>query len=228
MYKVGEYTLQVMKNAGWYNNWLFSFIEPHLGETILEVGAGIGNFTKLLSKKGKVTAIDIDDSYIPKLKKEIGKRASVGFGDIESGRYFFKNQKFDTIICLNVLEHIKNDKGALRNMYDLLSSGGRLVLLVPAHQVLYSKFDKNLGHYRRYDKEMAVKILREAGFKSVSARYLNWWAAIGWFIFLKLTGYKEIPEAEVGIFNYLGKLFLWPEKYITFPFGLSVFAIAKK
>lgn len=228
MDKVGEYTLQVMRLAGWYNNWLFSFIEPHLGERILEVGVGIGNFTKLLSKKGEVTAIDIDRSYISKFKKAMGAKVQMGFGNIETGKYFFKKKKFDTVICLNVLEHIEKDKEALHNMLTLLQSRGKLTLLVPAHRFLYSRFDRNLGHYRRYDKLEVESYLKNVGFKEVKTRYLNWWAVLGWFVFLKLGGWSRMPKREVGIFNFLGRFFLWPEKYITLPLGLSVFAVAEK
>src|SRR4030066_1845318 len=98
MDEVGEYTLQIMRLASWYNNWLFSAVEPYLGKEILEVGAGIGNLTALLSKKGQVTAIDINQSYVSDLKKRL-KRVDIGYGDAEKGRFFFKNRLFDTIIC---------------------------------------------------------------------------------------------------------------------------------
>ncbi len=227
MDEVGEYTLQIMRLAGWYNTWLFSTIEPYLGKEILEVGAGIGNFTALLAEKGKVTATDVNPSYVTDLKSRL-RGVNVGFGDVEKGNFFFKNALFDTIICFNVLEHIKNDQKALKNIYSLLKPSGKLVLLVPAHRILYSSFDRNLGHFRRYDKKEVTDMLRTSGFKTVSGKFLNWWAAIGWLIFLKLTGWQKIPSSEVGIFNSLGKIFLWPEKYVAPPFGLSVLAIAQK
>lgn len=229
MDKIGEYTLQVMRLAGWYNNWLFSYLLPNITGNILEVGCGIGNFTDLLTRCGKVWAIDPNLDYINELKKAKTKGLNVGYGNIEKGEYFFSNtKKFDTIVCLNVLEHVKNDKGALNNMFDLLAPSGKLVLLVPAHNNLYSNFDKNLGHYRRYSTLEVRQILQKLGFKHIDVRYLNWISAIGWFIFLRITGWENIPRKEVGIFNFLGKLFLWPEKYIQLPFGLSVVAISQK
>ena len=228
MDRVGEYTLQIMREAGWYNSWLFSFIEPHLGKDTLEVGSGIGNFTELLLEKTKLVAVDLNKEYISNLKKRYKKRLSVGFGNIEKGEYYFKNKKFDTVVCFNVLEHVQNDEKALKNMFSLLQKGGKLLLLVPARELLFSEFDQKLGHWRRYSKFQIDKLVRKIGFKSISVRYLNWWSAIGWLIFLKFTKRNKMPQKEVKIFDFLGKIFLWPEKYAKMPFGLSVLAVAQK
>lgn len=228
MKKIGEYTLKIMKTAGWYNNWLFSLIKPHLKGEILEIGAGIGNFTELLLKEGNVVAIDINKKYISSLNKKFGNKVSTGLGNIEKGSYFFGKKQFDTLICLNVLEHIKDDKRALKNMYKLTKKGGRLVILAPAHQKLYSAFDKNLGHFRRYSKHELNSKLAEAGYKIAKLKYLNWWAAIGWFLLFKLGKKKHLPTSEVSFFDKVGRLFLFPEKYIEPPFGLSVLATAEK
>lgn len=222
---VGERTLEVMKKAKWYNPWLLSFFAGHLGKEILDVGGGIGNFTKLLGTYGKVTSIDIQKKYYAKVKSS---DKDFGYGDIEKGEYFFNNKLFDSIICLNVLEHIENDERALSNIYRLLKKDGSAIILVPAGKLLYSKYDKLLGHFRRYNcrelKEKAVK----AGFKISEVRYLNWWGGLGWFVFLKVLKKSEFPEKEVGIFDILGKYFLWVEKYIKMPFGLSVLIILEK
>ncbi len=225
---VGEETLKTMKLVGWYNNWLLHIIKPHLGTTILEIGAGIGNFTFDLAKLGSVWAVDINSDYIHKLKRHENKKIHVGFGDIEAGKFFFKNKQFDAIVCLNVLEHINKDKQALKNMHFLLKKGGKLILLVPAHERLYSNFDKELGHFRRYTTISASEKIKDAGFSKVDTRYLNWFAALGWFVFMKLLRKKRIPEGEVKTFDSLGKFLLLPEKFIKLPFGLSVLAVAEK
>jgi SAM-dependent methyltransferase len=228
MYKTGEETLAVMNLAKWYNLWVLSFFKGHLKGNILEIGAGIGNFSSLLAKYGKVTTIDIRKDYVKDLNGRLGKQASVGLGDIETGSYFFKDRKFDALVCLNVLEHIKNDQKALKNMFNLLKKNGHLILLVPAHKKLYSNFDKDLGHYRRYQVEEVKEKMKRAGFGEAKAKYFNWWAALGWFAFIKMPGVKRMPQDKVRIFDGLGRLFLWPEKVISPPFGLSVFAIAKR
>jgi len=224
---VGEQTLEVMEGAEWYNKWLFDLARPYLGKEILEVGAGIGNFTKLLLNEGEVYAIDINESYIKSLNKKLPD-VHAGSGNIETKKYFFKNKKFDTIICFNVLEHIENDIKALTNIQLLLKPKGKFILLVPAHKLLFSKFDQNLGHFRRYTIKEANKKLKNIGFNIIKIRYINWWSAIGWFIFLKLMKRDLIPKFTVFILDKFGRFLLWPEKFVKFPFGLSVLAVSEK
>lgn len=224
---VGEQTLEAMNFAKWYNHWLYEKFKHLSKGDVLDVGTGIGNFTKIIKAK-QVYGIDPNEKYIKGLKKKFKGKVKVGYGDIEKGKYFFKNKKFDLLICLNVLEHIKNDHKALLNMSRLVKKGGSLVMLVPAHKKLMSNADVNLGHFRRYQRSGLTIKLNEAGFQNVNARYLNWWGAVGWYIFVTLTGIDVIPKDKVGVFDKLGKLFLWPEKFINPPFGLSVFAVAKK
>lgn len=225
MHDVGEYTLEVMNKAKWYNLWILQFIGPYLRKSILEVGAGIGNFSKHLSKYGKVTGIDINRSYIKKYT-HLGFR--YGYGNIEKGVFFFKKERFDSVVCLNVLEHIKDDDIALKNIHELLNDDGNLILLVPAHGLLFSKYDSLLGHYRRYSLESLEGKLKKCGFNTIEIRYFNWWGALGWLLYLKILKKDVFPESEVGVFDYFGKIFLFPEKYIKPPFGLSVLAVAKK
>jgi len=167
----GKTTLEIMNEAQWYNRWVFSFISPHLRGEILEVGVGIGNFAIMLAQKGNVTAIDIDKGYLQTLKSHL-KNVEVGYGNVESGKYFFKNKKFDSIVSLNVVEHIKEDKKALKNMNALLKKGGKLVLLVPAYRLLFSNFDRKLGHYRRYSKNEVKDLVESAD--AVRALVLAW------------------------------------------------------
>ncbi len=229
MDKIGVETLLTMENAApWYNDWLFSLISDEISGDILEIGAGIGSFSEKLSKKGSLTVTDINRRYLYNIKEKYGSKIRIGYGDIEKNEYDFNNKKFDTIVCLNVMEHIKNDSKAVINMYYLLKKGGKLILLVPAHMCLFSNFDKKLGHFRRYKKGNVYRLLRDSGFTDIKTRYVNWVAAIGWFVFMKILKAKKMPDKTVGVFNMFGKIFLWPEKLIRPPFGLSVLAISSK
>lgn len=221
----GHETLEIMRKATWYNSWLLRQIAPYLRGDILEVGAGIGNFTKQLEKYGEVIAIDYDCSY-----------RNANFGDIEKGEYFFSpkvgakhhNKKFNAIVCMNVLEHIKNDNQALENMYKLLKKGGKLVLLVPAFNFAFGPMDKALGHYRRYTKKTISDLLVVNKYSLVVSRYLNFLGLLGWFINGRVLGKKLIPEGQLGIFDKLARPFLRFEEFVHSPAGLSVLVVGKK
>lgn len=228
---VGEHTLNVMEKAQDYNKWLTSLMRPFIGQNILEAGAGIGNFSKVLEKYGKLVAIDYNLDYVKKLKMH---KFDAGFGDIEKGKFFFKNlpaqagKKFDTIINLNVLEHIKDDQAVLNNFYDLLEEKGRVILLTPAHQIAFSDIDKNLGHYRRYSKEELESKFLKAGFTIKYSRYLNPLGLLGWFVSGKILRKKQLETGQLSVFNFISKPFLFLEKFMNAPLGLSVFIVAEK
>ena len=220
---IGKSTLEVMSAAKWYNKWLIKFIGKYLTGDILEVGCGSGNFSNLLEKYGNVYGIDIDNIYL----KNSGS-GNIGYGDVEKGKYFFKKSNFESIVCFNVLEHIKNDNVALQNIYKLLGKDGNFISIVPAHDFLYSRFDKSLGHYRRYNLGEYKSKLELAGFKIKEIRYFNWWSFFGWLVFIKLAGKGTVPAAPVKIFDILGRFFIGIEKFIKPPFGLSVLAVVTK
>lgn len=226
MDKIGKKTLEIMKEAKFYNRWLLGMFKPYLGNNILEIGSGIGNFTVQLEKFGEVTATDIDKYYLNKLRKLMPGKS--GFGDIEKGKFFFENKKFNSIICLNVLEHINDDRSALRNMFNLLKKDGYLVLLVPAHQKAYTKIDKNLGHFRRYSVSTLKSKAEEVGFEISKIKYLNMPGIFGWFFNGKILRKGVIPKSQLKIFDKLFVPWLIIEKKIKIPIGLSVLLIAKR
>lgn len=227
MDKVGKNTLEEMGRAVWYNGYIYNYIKKYLAGNILEIGCGIGNFIPYFRKSGTLTSIDIRNDYIKKLRKKY-RDVRFGIGNIEKNTYFFKTQKFDSIVSLNVFEHIKDDSAAIRNTYKLLNDKGYFVILVPAHSILFSKLDTLLGHYRRYSKSTLEKKLIHTGFKTVQIKYFNWWAAIGWLVFVKIFGINKMPGGPVKVFDIFGKYLLHLEKYISPPFGLSVIAVCQK
>lgn len=221
-------TLESMSQAVWYNRWTMQRFSPYLKGEILEVGCGIGNFTNFLTSFGKVWAIDVEVNYIRQTKKLVGIKAKVGFGDIEGKKYFFDQKKFDCIVCLNVLEHIKDDEQALKNMFKLLKRGGELILLVPAHQQLFGVIDKSIRHYRRYEKKELLNAVKRVGFKIIKARKLNFLGAIGWFIAGKLLKEENIDDHKITIFNLIAPPLLFLENFLEPPIGTSILVISQK
>lgn len=224
---VGKKTLEVMEKAENYNLWLFELIRPYLKVDILEIGSGIGNFTVLLSKIGKVYASDIDKFYLKHLSQKF-KDISVGYTNVESGESDYEKKRFNSIVCMNVLEHIKDDIRALKNMFSFLRKDGKLILLVPAHQFAYGELDVHLGHFRRYSKDEITKKLKGIGFRINYISYVNPVGLFGWLLNARILKRKIIPEGQLGIFDKIIIPILKLEKYIKPPFGLSVFVVAQK
>lgn len=221
---LGLQTLESMKGAPWYNRWILDKFVKFLHGDILEVGCGIGNFTSSLTKYGNVWAIDINKEYISKMHL----KANMGFGDIEKGKYFFGKKTFDTIVCLNVLEHIKDDEAALNNLFKLLKEGGKLILLVPSHKFLYGEIDKGIDHFRRYEKDELNKRLQKIGFKIAKSRKLNLFGALGWFVAGKILKQKAVKGGNVKVFSLFAPFLLKLEDLVEPPIGISILLIAQK
>lgn len=219
-------TLIRMSAAKNYNLWILSKIKPFIGKKILEVGCGIGSFTRLLARGGQVTAVDINPRFVRRLKEGIHlKTFKISVLDIEK---LWLKSKFESIVCLNVLEHIENDVEALKNMSLMLRKESTLILLVPSHPILFGSLDEKVGHYRRYElKELTDKINR-AGLIIKYSSHINRLGAIGWFINARIFRKKLLPRWQLKIFDYFSPLFLKMEKYFCLPFGLSLLVIAKK
>lgn len=220
-------TLESMTQAVWYNQWTLKKFAKYLKGDILEVGCGIGNFTKSLLKYGRVFAIDIDKNYIDKIRLSLTK-AQVGVGDIEKEEYFFTSQNFDSIVCLNVLEHIKEDTTSLMNLFKLLKPGGFLILLVPAHPFLYGEIDRSIGHFRRYTKKELLNKMESIGFNIIKERTINFLGAFGWFVAGKILKEARVENKKIKIFNLFAPLFLSIENIVEPPFGTSILIVAQK
>lgn len=225
----GHVTLESMSQAIWFNQWTFEQFRSYLHGSILEIGCGIGNFTDKLTKYNDVYAIDIEKHYIHTVKKQHEQsRLHIGEGNIETGKYFFRKKTFNTQICLNVLEHIRNDTKALRNMHSLLSPGGHLILLVPAHQYLYGEIDHAIGHYRRYSLSSLVTKMQKLGFNIIQSRNINMLGAFGWFISGKILRNPNVDERKIRLYNFIARFTLPIENIIPVPFGTSILIIAQK
>lgn len=224
----GHETLESMSQAIWYNQWTLKKFEPFLRGKILEVGCGIGNFTQTLTNYGEVFAIDIEESYLQQISKTLKNKGKIGFGDIEKGKYFFDGQKFDSIVCLNVLEHIGNDVMAVKNLYQLIKNHGYLILLVPIHPFLYGRIDQAIGHFRRYTKEEIINKLKMSGFNIIKSRKLNFFGAIGWLVAGKILKEEKVEDEKIKIFNFFSPFILPLENLIEPPLGTSILIIAQK
>lgn len=224
--------LEIMASAQNYRNWMFRQIAPYIGQRILEVGCGIGNFTSLLMDRELIVATDVYSPCVDYMKTRLGGSLKVvpkelDISDpaaLELARY-----EFDTVICLNVLEHVEDDLRALSHMQSVLKPGGQLVLLVPAFQFLYGTVDQSLDHYRRYTRKTLLPKMQAAGFQIDRSFYMNVIGMGGWFLNNRVLKRREENADQIEMFDrYIAPVAERIEKIFPPPFGLSLIAIGQK
>jgi SAM-dependent methyltransferase len=171
--------LELFSQAVHWKSYLLSQIAPHLGDEVLEVGAGIGATTGALCKRNHRgwLCLEPDATLAGQLRGALdaGKLPKCCSLKIGTTQDIEPNRQFDSVIYIDVLEHIEDDAGELRRAATLLKPGGRLVVLCPAHQSLYTAFDKAIGHFRRYNKKM----MAAAGPPSLEQVQLNYLDSVG-------------------------------------------------
>ncbi len=216
---------------------LYRFILKRLqGKSILDIGCGAGHFLHLVKEKG-MTPFGLEEN---KELIELSKRLyNEDLGIIQGTAEKLNTLKntYDSIVMIDVLEHIENDREILKNMREHLKDNGRIVILVPAYQLLYGKRDKNIGHFRRYTKSSLTEKIQNSGFKIVEARYWNMLGIVPYFIAEKIlkkefiVGFRGNKKKGVAG-KFLNKtLFAWFNKIenpLSLGFGLSVLVVAEK
>lgn len=172
-----------------YHRFLYETIKPHFGERIWEIGSGYGQYTKMLLDDGyDVLASDIDRellSLLPGLRPSAPpEKYDCRFIDLYSEEEIRNCIRWepDTIISLNVLEHIERDVAALKWLHHYAKAGTRIAFLTPAHEALYGFMDKEAGHFRRYTRATLEMAFKAAGWKVDRSFYLNPIGGIGWLI----------------------------------------------
>jgi SAM-dependent methyltransferase len=213
-----------MEAARNYNAWLFSRCEPHLGRRVLDVGAGIGTFVELAAPAREVVAAEPDPNFWPALARRFGDRPNV---QVVRGTANDVAGAFDSILCLNVLEHIADDRGTLAWFHELLVPGGKLLLLVPAHPSLYGAIDRALAHERRYRKDDLRRLLLAAGFEIDTLRLVNPLGAVGWLVSSRLRRREQVAEGPLLLYDKLVPLLRLLDR-VELPLGLSVWAVARR
>ncbi len=230
---VGAITLRRMATLSPYNRWLHDRFEHYLGTRILEVGSGVGNQTRFfVDERERVIASDIEPHYLRELIGRFGERSNVKIASYhfplrDGDRAELKSDRVNTIVCLNVLEHIKDDRSTLRDFADVLEPGGHLVLLVPAMKALYGTLDRHLHHHRRYALEELKSAVANAGFHIDSIRFLNRPAVFGWWLSSRVLKRRVMPKGQLKAFKILMPLLRLEEKSEP-GFGLSLLVLARR
>jgi glycosyltransferase involved in cell wall biosynthesis len=226
----GSHILHSLERAQRFNRWMAGAIAPWVGAQVLEIGAGIGNITTWLLPRDLYLASDINQHYVGYLRNlALGKPyLSVARVDLEQPADFAPWQgRFDTVICLNVLEHVRDPLVALANMRAALAPGGRLILYVPQGQRLYSSLDEVLGHRCRYSEAMLREELAASGFTLEHLRDFNRAGVPGWFVNGKLLRRRRFDRFQLKLFNMLVPLARRADGLLPWP-GLGMIAVARR
>jgi SAM-dependent methyltransferase len=229
----GWETLDVIAEADKFNEWMYQTIRPYCSGKILEIGSGIGNISQFfVNANANITLSDIRVTYCKELRKKFPVVRDVLQLDLThpsfDSEYTAHLQQYDSVFALNVVEHIEDDALALRNCHKLLKDGGRLVILVPAYQMLYNRFDKELEHFRRYTKKELNRKLTSAKLCIEHSQYFNFMGIPGWYISGKLQKNKTIPKAQMSLYNKLVPFFKLVDKCLFNSAGLSVISVGVK
>lgn len=227
-----EIQARLSQHAENYNFWIYETIRPYAGMRILEVGCAIGNITKYFLDRELLVSIDIEEFYVNYVSSKFASCQNfkafvfdiVNPGIVEALRDYHIN----TVLCINVLEHVEDDCSALANIYNILEPAGRLIMFLPAFSVLYGSMDKTDNHYRRYDKKEILRILSRIGFQVEASHYFNLPGFLGWFINGRLLKRKFLPINQLRIMNSFVPFLKIFEKMMPPPFGQSLFLVCKK
>lgn len=223
-------TLEDLSAAVNYNRWIYGMLRPHLGKRILEIGCGTGNITGHLSQHGKVLAVDTHEGYLAEARKRLKGRPKVSFRkvDLEKQLPSLRSFRPDTIVCVNVLEHLSGDQKVLSRCFNLLPPGGRFLVFVPALQALFGSMDVSYGHFRRYSLEQLEEKVRKAGFEVEHCRYLNLLGVFGWWFNGKILRRNIIPRSQILLYDRIVWLAEKVEGYLPKPIGVSLFCVGRK
>ncbi len=226
--QVGAATLERLAAAPNYNRWMFDRLRPWIGQRVLEVGSGIGNLSAFLQDRDRVVLTDTEPWYLDRLRERFRGRANIDvqrlYLPVMDGA--LAAERFDTVICLNVLEHVEDDRESLAVMRRLLAPGGRLVLLVPALRALYGTLDRALGHHRRYRRGELIAKLRESGLAPRHIEYFNLAGIPGWWLTGRVLRRSLIPTASLRWYDALVPLFRL-ERLLPWRIGQSLIGIGE-
>jgi glycosyltransferase involved in cell wall biosynthesis len=227
----GKVTLDAIECAPKFNRWMYERVKPWLGKRVAELGCGRGNMSNFIRRHEKVMLTDYRDDYLDPLRAKWGQKRNLTFTklDMTVREDYRALTTFapDTVVFLNVLEHIEDDRAVLKNLFDHVPAQSRIVVLVPFGMTLFSEFDRELGHFRRYEKGELESKMREAGFNVEHQFYFNKAGKIAWFISNTLFKRRKLTPLQLRIYNFLTPAFrLWDR--IAPGTGLSTVAICRK
>jgi 2-polyprenyl-3-methyl-5-hydroxy-6-metoxy-1,4-benzoquinol methylase len=214
-----------------YISWVTRVLRPHLGDRVLEIGAGIGNLTgRLMARKLHYVAGEADGLYLHALRNRFLRTPNVTVCELhpeDPADYVPGAGQFDTVLCVNVLESAKDPVGVLTSLRSCLAPGGSVLVLVPQGKGLYGSLDRGMGQLRRFSREELGQMLGQTGFQIEQMYQLNKIGTLSWWIFGKVLGRKAISRPALKLFDKTVWFWRRVDGLLPWP-GLSLVAVAKK
>lgn len=221
-------TLESLASAKNYHAWLTALALPYLGEHPLELGSGLGDYAQAWLEAGvpRLTVTDLDPSRSAVLQSRFERESRIEVRTLDI--LDPPPAQYSSLVAFNVLEHIEDHVGALRASQRLVVPGGAVIMFVPAFMFAMGRFDRSVGHYRRYTKRTLQAAYEAAGLEMETIRYVNAPGLIAWFLAVRLL--RMTPGDSVP-------LRLWDrtitraarafERRVAPPFGQSIFAVGR-
>ncbi|HUI79990.1 MAG TPA: glycosyltransferase [Bryobacteraceae bacterium] len=227
----GARILDTLADTPRFNEWMADTIRPFVGSRVLEIGAGIGNLTSKLSPRRKMyVASDIDDEHLARLRTRFHSRPNfeiVPCDVADPNDFHTFTGCFDSVICLNVVEHVENDRMALANISSALTPGGRAIVLVPQDQKIFGALDTVLGHFRRYTEAELRERMEEAGLRVQQVVHFNRMTRPGWVVNGKWLKRQSFSRIQLWFFDRLVPLWRLLDRWL--PWGsVSIIGIGEK
>ncbi len=227
--------LETMSEAVRYQAHVFGLVRPFVGAHVLEVGCGIGTISRQLleiDERVRLVCIEPNANCATRARDSLDGQSRVAIRQchLEECRLDqLQQERFDTIVCVNVLEHIEDDVRALALFRDIVAGAdGQVVIFVPAVQGIYGPHDAALGHHRRYSKRSLTAAFSAAGLDVVTMKYSNPVGLLGWMYNLYVSGNTEHTSGQVRLFDRFVAPWALPlERVVTPPIGLSLFAVGR-
>lgn len=232
--------LETLADLQNYHEWIFDETRSFLGTCVAEIGGGLGTMTELLVRRHlegesgtKLEVFEPAGNLHERLQEKLRSQFP---GLIQGGRlkttkgYLQPSwQRFDTIVLINVLEHIQQDQEFIRVVYRSLVPGGTFIVFVPALQWLYSAFDKAVGHHRRYGKDQLQQLLQAEGFEVIKAKYMDMGGVLPWYVVNVLGKSTAINRRLARIYDRWCVPFTrWVENQCGAVIGKNILMVSRK
>lgn len=211
-----------------YRAYQFDLIARHCGPSILEVGAGLGEFASQFRGVDRLVVTDVDPDCVHQMEDRFADRPEVEARQLDlQGSVTLVGEPVSTVVAVNVLEHIQQDSAALRSLATLVEPGGNIVLWVPGYMQLYGDFDRRVGHVRRYTPRTLRAAIVGAGLVCREVRPVNLLGAVAWWLAVRRGGVGAPDPRLLAIYDRtVVPVTRTVERWVTPPFGQSVLAVA--